>query len=72
MVHCTDIAEGTMEQASRGNDGVRRCARNGALLENNARRKSLTASRSGGSKGCRRRATDIPPLHAIYCKRLTL
>ena len=70
MVHCTDIAEGSMGQASRDKDGMRRRAPNGAL-EYNPSREPLSASRSGDSRRCRRPAT-VPPVRAIRLERLTL
>jgi len=70
MVHRTDIAGGSTGQASPGNDGMRRRALNGALLENNSS-KPLSASRSGGEKCCRV-TTAVLPVHAIYLELLTL
>ena len=65
MVHRTDIAGGSMGQASPGHDGVRRPALNGALLENNFSLKPT-------SKCCRLLTTAVPPVHAIYLELLTL
>jgi hypothetical protein len=72
MVHCIDIAGGSMEQASAGSDRMCRRALTCALFEDNPLPDPLPASHSGRKTCCRFFAMAAPPAHAIYFELLTL